>query len=241
MINQACIYCYNMCATIGADESESEDELWITIVACVAGGMLIINVLTIIIISVYCKHHYSVKNVHELVDSLTKGKEKAKTNPTYGPLPKKDATKTRKEVYNVTYTSSGSVTLGGANEPLGDVYTTDDDYVEVKNAPDNPVDTNVSKADTVNLLMKPNPAYKIHADRTEIDDAVYVPPYETPTQGNAEPAAVYDYASFDAKTTGNAATITVTGAADDIEDYPTYGNIDTSKMHTNKPPYVAYK
>ena len=229
-----------MCVIITADESESEDRLWITIMACIAGGMLIINELTIIIVSLYCKHHHSVKNVHELVDSLTKGKEKAKTNPTYGPLPKKDATETGKKVYIAAYTSSGLVTLGGANEPLGDIYTTDDDYVVVKNAPDNPVDTDDSNADTVNVLMKPNPTYKIHADRTKIYDAVCVLPYKATVLGSAEPAAVYDYASFDAKTTGNA-TITVTGAADEIEDCPTYRNIDTIKTHTNKSPYVANK
>lgn len=174
------------------------------------------------------------------MDSPTKDKEKAKANPTYGPLPKKDVTETRKEVYNAAYTSSGSVTLDGANEPLGDVHTTDDEYVEVKNTPDNPVNTNVSNADMVDVLIKHNPAYNIHADRTEIDDAVYVPPYEATAQESAKPATVYDYASFDAKTTGDAAT-TVTGAADEIEDYPTYGNIDTIKMHTNKPPHVANK
>ena len=144
-------------------------------------------------------------------------------------------------MYNAAYTSSGSVTLGGANELLGDVYTTDDDYVAVKNTPDNPVDTNISNADMVNVLMKHNPAYKIHTDRTEIDDAVYVPPHEATAQESAKPATVYDYASFDAKTTGDTTATAVTGAADEIEDYPTYGNIDTIKMHNNKPPHVANK
>lgn len=222
------------CVLIAADESESDDELWIAVVVCIAGGMLIINILTIIIISLYCRHHYGVRNVHELVDSLTKAKEKAKTNQTYDSLPKKDAPEKGKEIYDATYTSTGSVTLGASTEPLGDVHNTDnDDYVAVRNTLDNPVESKVSNVNMADVTMKSNPAYKIHADRTEIDDEIYVPPYEVPTKGSAEAAAVYDYASFDAKTTGDSTAVTGADGDSKMEDYPTYGNIDTIKMNTN--------
>lgn len=220
---------------IATSGNESEDELWMAIVGAVGGGMLIINILTIIIISLYCKHHYSGKNdLKDKLNSPTKASMQ-KANPTYGSLPNKDITEKSREVGNAAYVSSSEL---GGTKPLDDTYTSvDTDYVTVKNPTDNSLYTNTGNVSEADVNLKSNPAYKMHSDRTPVDSAVYAPSYESVTQESDKPA-VYDYASFDAKTASGITTDnSLTGANYSNINNPTYGNVATGKVNTDNPYY----
>ena len=208
---------------IATGGSKSEDDFWIIIVAVVGGGMLVINVLTVITISLYCKHRYSVNKDYKLSDNHMNSQ--TKTNSTHCSLLTKDAPEKRKEVINATYIpSSGAVMLGG-DKALNDVYDSiDTDYVTVKNTTGNSADNNTTNVTGADVQMKSNPSYDMHSDRTQIESAVYV----ATTEDNTKP--VYNYANTSA--TDVTADNGLTGNIE-LNDIPTYGSVATITMNTN--------
>ena len=212
---------------IATGGSESEDDFWIIIVGAVGGGMLVINILTVIIISLYCKHRYSVNKDYKLPDNNMN--IPTKTNSTYCSLPTKDASEKKRKVINATYTpSSEAVTLGG-DKALNDVYDSiDTNYIAVKNTADNSADHNMTNVTGIDVRMKSNPSYDMHSDR--IESAVYVAPYESTTEDSTKP--VYNYANTSASdvTADNGLSGNV-----ELNNIPTYGNVVTIKMSINNP------
>ena len=212
---------------IATGGSESEDDFCIIIVGAVGGGMLVINILTVIIISLYCKHQYSVNKDYVLPDNNMRSW--TKTKPTYRSLSRKDASEKRKEIINATYIpSSGVITLGG-DKALDDIYNpTDADYVTVKNTADNSAHNNITSVTGTDVQVILNPCYDMHSDTTKIESAVYVVPNELTTEDSTKPA-VYDYAY----TTARDVTIDngVTGNIE-LNDIP---NAATIKVNANNP------
>ena len=212
---------------IATGESESEDDFWIIIVAVVVGGMLVINILTVIIISLYCKHRYSVNKDYKLPDNNMN--IPSKTNSAYCSLPTKDAPEKKKETVNATYTPSSEAVTLGSDKALNDVYDSiDTDYVTVKNTAGDSADNDMTNVTGIDVRMKSNPSYDMHSERTQIESAVYVAPYESTTEDSTKP--VYNYANT------SASDVTAdNGLTGDIElnDIPTYGNVATIKMNTN--------
>ena len=215
---------------IATGGSESEDDFCIIIVGAVGGGMLVINILTVIIISLYCKHRYSVNKDYKLpgnnMNSLTK------TNSAYCSLPTKDAPEKKRKVINATNTpSSGAVMLGGDNA-LNDVYDSiDTDYIAVKNTAGNSANNDMTNLTRIDVQMKSNPSYDMHSDRNQIESTVYVAPYESTTEDSTKPV-VYNYANTSASdvTAENGLTGNI-----EVNNIPTYGNAAIIKMNANSP------
>ena len=192
--------------------------------------MLVINILTVIIISLYCKHRYSVNKDYKLPDN--KMNSLTKTNSAYCSLPTKDAPEKKKEIINATNTVA--VTPGG-DKALDDIYNpTDADYVTVKNTATNSADNKMTSVTGADVQMKPNPSYNMHSDRTQIESAVYVAPYKSTTEDSAKPV-VYNYAYTTASgVTTNNGLARVDGNIE-LNDIPTYGNVAIIKMNSNIP------
>ena len=207
--------------------SESEDDFLIIIVGAVGGGMLVINILTVIIISLYCKHRYSVNKDYVLPDNNMSSW--TKTIPTYHSLSAKDAPEKRREIINATYIPSSGVITQGGDKAQNDAYNSiGTDCVTVKNTAGNSANNNMMNVTGDDVQIIVNPCYDMHSDTTEIESAVYVVPNELTAEDNTKPA-VYNYAYTTTRdvTTDNGVTGNI-----ELNDIPNAANI---KVNASNP------
>ena len=231
--------------SLGGD-SESDDKFYILLVSTVGGGLSSINILTIVIVCLYCKHYRRTKTKEhpKVVNINTPAvvKMPLTLNPAYGSFPDRKPPEVRVETFNAAY-----VTATVSNIKCVSVTHTVTDTEIVQNTPNYETIDQVFGAD---VKLRSNPAYGLFTDRSHHPDEnnqTTDTPSDELTTSNKNKPFLNTGTSVDIDTSVDTTTTDVTANGWTRDDgnimnntNPTFETATSIKMNVN-PPYATNK